>query len=139
MATETDRIDLIREGSSFRIEFRRDADRLRAFLTGVVSSLDRVNECWRLIAEETVRSSVSMLLVVDATSSEALSLDELEQFTHDMRGHGLESIRVAYVGGDATQAALHEAAEIFARERGFVARAFGIESEALLWLRHGER
>ncbi|MEO6170295.1 MAG: hypothetical protein ABIO84_05110 [Lysobacter sp.] len=139
MLLEPEPHGLILTGSSFRIEFRRDGDRLRAELTGVAGCLATVTECWRMIASETVRSGVSMLLVVDHSSGDALTLEELEQFIRLLAGIGLEGVRVAYVGSDPAKAVNNEATEIYARERGFITRVFHVESDATTWLRHGER
>lgn len=130
---------LIVDGSSFQIEFRRDGDRLRASVTGVTGTLEALSEYWSLIARETVRAGVSMLLVIDRTTGGSLTLGELEQFIHDLSELGLEAVRTAYVDVDTARSWQNEITEILARERGFVARVFDIESEASLWLRHGER
>ncbi len=139
MHMENERGSLIVQGSSFQIAFRRDGDRIRACVTGALGTPAKHLECWRLIARETVLAGVSMLLVVDNSTGDAVTLPELEQFIHDLAGLGLENVRTSYVGGNPDRAAQDEIAEIFAREQGFVARVFGMESEALLWLRHGER
>ncbi|QOW25540.1 hypothetical protein [Novilysobacter avium] len=83
-------------------------------------------------------AGVPMLLVIDSTVGGSLTLDELEQFIHHLSGLGLEKVRTAYVGVDTARSWQNETTEILARERGFVARVFEIESEASLWLRHGE-
>ncbi len=129
---------LIVNGSSFQIEFRRDGNRLRASVTGVTGSLEVSREYWALIARETMSAGVPMLLVIDSTVGGSLTLDELEQFIHHLSGLGLEKVRTAYVGVDTARSWQNETTEILARERGFVARVFEIESEASLWLRHGE-
>lgn len=128
---------LILQGSSFQIEFRRDGARLRAFVTGIAGSLAQVNEYWHLIAAETVRSGVSRLLVVDHTRGDALDPEDLALFICGLDGLGLEKVRCAYVGSDPNRTAQNEATEILAREHGFIARVFGIEAEASIWLRHG--
>lgn len=137
MLMESEPHGLILQGSSFQIEFRRDGDRLRAFVTGVAGSLEQVNEYWHLVATETVRSGVSKLLVVDHTRGEVLTAEERELFVRGLEGLGLENVRCAYVGSDSSRAAQNETTEILAREHGFVARVFGIEAEASIWLRHG--
>ena len=129
---------LIVDGSSFQIEFRRDGNRLRASVTGVTGSLEVSREYWALIARETMSAGVPMLLVIDRTVGGSLTLAELEQFIHHLSGLGLEKVRTAYVGVDTARSWQNETTEILARERGFVARVFEIESEASLWLRHGE-
>ncbi|QOW23067.1 hypothetical protein INQ42_05830 [Lysobacter avium] len=129
---------LIVNGSSFQIEFRRDGNRLRASVTGVTGSLEVSREYWALIAREAMSAGVPMLLVIDSTVGGSLTLDELEQFIHHLSGLGLEKVRTAYVGVDTARSWQNETTEILARERGFVARVFEIESEASLWLRHGE-
>lgn len=139
MRMEPESNGLIVQGSSFQIEFRRDRDRLRASVTGATGTLEASSEYWAMIARETVRAGVSMLLVVDQTTGGALTLAELEQFVRDLAELGLESVRTAYVGVDVARSWQNETTEILAREHGFVARVFGIESEASLWLRHGER
>lgn len=130
---------LIVDGSSFQIAFRREGDRLRASVTGVTGTLAASSEYWRLVARETVSAGVSMLLVIDRTVGGSLTLGELEQFIHDLSELGLEAVRTAYVDGDTARTWQKETTEILARERGFVARVFDTESEASLWLRHGER
>ena len=139
MLMELDRDALIVKGSTFQVSFRRDRSRLRALVTGALASLQAHSECWGLIAAETVRSGASMLLVVDHSTDGEVTAEELEQFIHNLVGLGLENVRTAYVGADSALVVQREVAEIFAREKGFVARVFGIEAEALLWLRHGER
>ncbi len=139
MLLESEPHGLILTGSSFQIEFRRDGARLRAQLTGEAGCLDSVTECWSLIAGETVSSGVAMLLVVDTTTGDALTAEELEQFIRRLDGLGLEGVRVAYVGFDPARVVNNEATEIYAREQGFIARVFQVESDASIWLRHGER
>jgi len=137
MRMEPEPHGLIQQGSSFQIEFRLDGSRLRAFVTGIAGSLAQVSEYWHLIATETVRTGVSRLLVVDYTGGDLLTAEDLELFILGLDGLGLENVRCAYVGGNPNRTVQNEATEILAREHGFVARVFGIEAEASIWLRHG--
>ncbi len=139
MLIEPEPHSLMIDGSSFQIEFRREGDRLWASVTGVTGTLQSTMEYWSMIASETVRASVALLLVVDHTSGAMLTPDELEVFIGHLAQLGLEHVRTAYVGANLARSAQHETTEILARERGMVARAFNHQSEASLWLRHGER
>ncbi|WP_222564300.1 hypothetical protein [Novilysobacter antarcticus] len=129
---------LVVDGSSFQIGFRRDGDCLRASVTGVTGSLEASKEYWTLIAKETLNACLATLLVVDGTAGSSLTLAELEQFIQHLSELGLDKVRTAYVGSDTAHSWQNETAEILARERGFVARVFDIESEASRWLRHGQ-
>lgn len=137
MRSEPEPGGLILHGSSFQIQFRRDGDRLRAYVTGETGGYAKAIEYWRLIARETVRAGVSMLLVVDYGTGDGLTSSELEQFVRNLGGLGLEAVRTGYVGVNPARTTQNEATEILAREQGFVARVFSIEAEASLWLRHG--
>lgn len=124
---------------TFQIEFRHEPDLLRAHVTGRTGSLESSLAYWTAIAAQAARSHPSMLLVVDETEGKPLETEQLQQFVAAMTGMGLEGVRIAFVEIDGTRIPRDEAVEIIAREQGYIARVFGNQSDAALWLRHGER
>ena len=93
---------------------------------------------WMRIAEELRATGATQLLVVDDMRGEVMTDDELARFFEGIRGQGLEQARVAYVEGRADQIPRIEFVELMALERGYQVRMFGNETDALVWLRHGE-
>jgi len=77
--------------------------------------------------------------VVDELVGEPLPPEQLQGLVQAMAGQGFEKFRIAYVEADGARIPLVEVAEIHAREQGYNARVFGNESDAAMWLRHGER
>jgi len=67
----------------------------------------------------------------------ALSATQWLSLVAAMQGQGMETIRIAHVKPHGLQ--LIEHCEIYANEAGFDSRVFADESQADLWLRHGER
>lgn len=123
----------------YQIEFRRESGLLRAHVSGRTGSLESSVAYWTEIAAQAARLRPSMLLVLDETEGKPLEVDELQRFVAAITGMGLEGMRIAFVETDGARIARDEAVEIIARERGYIARVFGHESDASLWLRHGER
>ncbi|QDA58371.1 hypothetical protein [Thermomonas aquatica] len=122
---------------TFRIEYQRNGDTLRARFSGDNSALDTLVACWMALAEELRRDPPAALLVVDEMQGAAPDPDELAQFVQSMVGLGFEGVRVAYVEAYALQVPEAEVGEILAREQGFQVRVFGNEAAAAVWLRHG--
>ena len=124
-------------GPTFRIDYQRNGDTLRAGFSGDNSALDTVTACWMALAEELRREPVPALLVVDEMEGASPDPEELAQFVQSMIGLGFEGVRMAYVEAHARQVPEAEVGEILAREQGFDVRVFGNEAAASVWLRHG--
>ena len=123
---------------TFRIDYSRDGELLRAHVTGVNGTLETTLACWMALAAELQRDpGPKSLLVVDDMEGEPPPPEQLAQFVQAMVGMGFEGVRVAYVEAHAEQIPAVEFGEILARERGFDARVFGNEADARIWLRHG--
>ena len=88
---------------TFRIEYQRNGDTLRARFSGDNSALDTLVACWMALAEELRRDPPAALLVVDEMQGAAPDPDELAQFVQSMVGLGFEGVRVAYVEAYALQ------------------------------------
>ena len=122
---------------TFRIDYQRHGDLLRAHVTGVKGTLETALAFWELLAEEVRRDPPRNLMVVDDMEGPSLTPDQMLQFVQALVGLGFEGVRMAYVEAHPQQIPDVEHSEIFARERGFDVRVFGSEPEATLWLRHG--
>lgn len=121
----------------YRIGYQREAETLRAHVTGVNGTLETTLAYWRDMAGELQRAPARALLVVDDMEGDPPPPEQLAQFVQAMRGLGFEAMRVAYVEAHVAQIPELEFAEILARESGFDARVFGNEMDARIWLRHG--
>lgn len=123
---------------TFRIDYSREGELLRAHVTGVNGTLETTLAYWMALAAELQRDPTpKALLVVDDMEGEPPPPEQLEQFVGAMVGMGFEDVRVAYVEAHAQQIPEVEYGEILAREQGFDARVFGNEVDARIWLRHG--
>ena len=122
------------DDSAYGLTFRRDGDGLRADVVGV-RNLDNTVAYWEGIVAQVSERRPRWLLVCDRLRGEELSIDEWHALVDRMKGKGLEGIRIAHVkpyGVDHV-----EYCEIFAREAGIDARAFGDIGLAERWLRYG--
>lgn len=125
---------------SFRVDFEQGGSgQLRAHVTGRQDGMETLLAYWYAIADEARRIGADMLLVVDELVGEPLPPEQLQGLVQAMAGQGFEKFRIAYVEADGARIPLVEVAEIHAREQGYNARVFGNESDAAMWLRHGER
>lgn len=100
------------------------------------STLDNTLAYWRAIVEEVQRRPASSILLVDQLRGAPLGEGEWLSLVEQMKGHGLERVRIAHVKPQGLQQI--EYCEIFARDAGFDARVFDDEHAADLWLRYGE-
>lgn len=111
---------------------------LRVTVTGGEdTTLPVTGEYWLRIADLVGRSGARQLLVVDHMQGEVMNDEELDRFFDLIEGRGLADVRIAYVEGRVDQTSRIEYAELLARERGYLVRMFGNETDALVWLRHG--
>ena len=124
---------------TFRIEYGREGELLRAHVTGINGTLETTVACWMALASELARNPSRALLVLDEMEGEPPPPEQLAEFVGAMVGMGFEGVRVAYVEAHAGHIAEVEFGEILAREKGFDARVFGNETDARIWLRHGIR
>jgi len=92
---------------------------------------------WQAIATEVQRQHPQCLLLIDEMHGPPLSATDWLSLVAAMQGLGLEAVRIAHVKPHGLQ--LIEHCEIYANESGFDSRVFSDESQADLWLRHGER
>lgn len=124
--------------ATFRIDYSRDGELLRAHVTGTNGTLETTLAYWTALAAELKRPPApKALLVVDDMEGEPPPPEQLAQFVRAMVGMGFEGVRVAYVEAHAEQIPAVEHGEILAREHGFDARVFATEAHARIWLRHG--
>ena len=121
----------------FHIDYQARPGALRAHVTGVKGSIEITLAYWKAIAAEVRRMHPSTLLVVDELQGEPLPTEDMQAFFEAMAGQGFEGVRIAFVEAQGDQIPHVEVAEILARERGFVARVFGNETDASLWLNYG--
>ncbi len=92
---------------------------------------------WLAIIAEVQARRPKGILLIDKMRGKPLSAKQWQSLVEAMQGQGLESTLIAHVKPHGLQ--LIEHCEIYAREAGFEARVFADESQADLWLRHGER
>ena len=127
-------------GNGYTLALDYEAPLLRACVSGGEDTRLHVTfDYWRRIAEEVRASGADELLVVDEMQGEVMTDAELARFFDGIAGLGLENARIAYVEGRADQMPRIEFVELLALERGYRIRMFGNETDALVWLRHGER
>ena len=111
---------------------------LRATVTGGEdTTLPVTGEYWLRIADLVGLTGARQLLVVDHMQGEVMTDAELDRFFDLIEGRSLADVRIAYVEGRVDQTSRIEYVELLARERGYVVRMFGNETDALVWLRHG--
>jgi hypothetical protein len=104
---------------------------LRARVTGV-RSLETTVGYWEAILQRVSATGPTRLLVSDELSGEELSASEWKRLVEEMKGRGLEGVRIAHVKPFAFDQISY--CERYAREAGLEARAFRRESEARTWL-----
>ena len=127
------------EAPGYRLEFEYLAPQLRVRVVGGTDTgLAVSREYWLRILEEVRATGASQLLFLDAMQGEVMGDDDLARFFDAVEGKGLERVRLAYVEGRADQVPRIEYAELLARERGYDVRIFNNETDAAVWLRHGE-
>jgi hypothetical protein len=119
----------------FLISFVRRQARLHVEVVGE-STLENTLAYWRAIVEEIQSTPASSILLVDQLRGDPLAEGEWLNLVEQMKGHGLERVRIAHVKPQGLQQI--EYCEIFARDVGFDARVFDDEHAADLWLRYGE-
>jgi len=122
----------------FKVAFKHQHRVLRAQVTGQDRLLATTIGYWTAIAAECRRLRAAAVLVVADMSGETLPPEQLPSFFRGNCGLGLEEARVAYVEVRSLAMSMVELAEIHARERGFNVRVFANETDAAMWLRHGE-
>ena len=128
------------QGTGFRLELDYEAPLLRARISGGHdTSLAVSSRYWLRILQEVRDRGASQLLVLDGMQGEVMDNEDLRRFFDVIAGKGLDAVRLAYVEGRADQIPRMEYAELMARERGCEARIFNNETDAAVWLRHGER
>jgi hypothetical protein len=109
---------------------------LRVEVAGA-STFDNTVAYWRAIVSEVKLRQPRNLLLVDRTTGDGLSAGDWQGLVAQLRGTGLEGVRVAHVKPNGLEQL--EYCELYALEAGFTARVFYDEAQADLWLRHGER
>ena len=120
----------------FLIRFSEcDNDVLRARVIGV-RTLSSTIGYWQAIADRLARQRPSGLLLVDELEGEDLSASEWKALVAQMRGRGLEGIRIAHVKAFALDQISY--CEAFATAAGLQARVFRDTAEAMRWLAPGQ-
>lgn len=102
--------------------------------TGLPVSLDY----WLRIAALVRQTGARHLLVLDHMQGEVMTNEQLVRFFDGIEGTGLEHVRIAYVEGRLDQIPRIEYAGLMALERGYQIRMFANDTDARVWLRHGE-
>lgn len=124
-------------GEGFEVHFSLAAGVLRAQVDGPHDSFDISLAYWTQIAEVRRRYGARCVLVVENLMENGRSEDTLALF-EKLIGLGFEGCKVAFVDRGSELRSMHEHVAILAREHGILAAVFGEESEAEIWLRHGE-
>ncbi len=124
-------------GEGFEVHFSLTAGILRAQVDGPHDSLAISLGYWTQVAQERRRHGASFVLVVENLMENGRAEDMLALFER-LLGLGFEGCKVAFVDRGSEQRSVHEHVAILAREHGILAGVFGEESEAEIWLRHGE-
>lgn len=124
-------------GEGFELHFSLDAGLLRAQVDGPHDSFAISVAYWMAISAERHRCGARRILVIEnlienGNPEETLALFE-KLIDLDFQG-----CKVAFVDRGSEQRSVHEHVAILAREHGILAAVFGEESEAAIWLRHGE-
>jgi hypothetical protein len=119
----------------FLVRFNRRQSQLRVQVIGE-STLKNTVAYWSAIVGEVDREPATSILLIDELLGEPLSEGEWFNLVGQIKGRGLEEVRIAHVKPHGLQQI--EYCEIFAREAGFQARVFDDEHAAELWLRYGE-
>ena len=123
------------ESDAISIAFSPSASSLRVVVRGAGNYANTLTY-WRRIAAALREGGANSLLLVDETTGTPLSAEDWKRLVEDMRGEGLEQVRIAHVKPTGLQQIEH--CELHAREAGLNARVFTNEREASLWLRYGE-
>jgi hypothetical protein len=123
------------ESDAITIAFSPSGASLHAVVHGAANYANTL-AYWRRIAQALRERGTKSLLLVDETTGAPLSADEWKTLVEDMRGEGLEQVRIAHVKPTGLQQIEH--CELHAREAGLNARVFTNVMEASVWLRYGE-
>ena len=123
------------ESDAISIAFSPSGASVRAVVRGAGNYANTLTY-WRQIATTLRERGANSLLLVDETTGTPLSAGDWKTLVEDMRGEGLEQVRIAHVKPTGLQEIEH--CELYAREAGLNARVFTNEMEASLWLRYGE-
>ena len=118
----------------YALDLRRQGDGLLATVSGE-RTLANTIAYWEGIVAEVTAQKPRWLFLVDRLQGDELSIDEWRNLVERMKGKGLEGIRIAHVKPSGMDHL--ESCEIFAREAGIDARAFGDIGVAERWLRYG--
>lgn len=123
---------------SWRLRFEERTGYLYAEVSGPEDSLAITTAYWRAVAAECSRRNTTHLLVCDRLRGEPASAEDFERLANDLRGIGLEQVRIAFHETVSDNLRFVEHGELAMREAGFTLRVFGSEREAEIWLRYGE-
>jgi hypothetical protein len=116
--------------AAFELRFEHRPGYLYAHVSGSQDSLAIRLAFWNEVAAEVRRTQTQSLLVLDDLQGPPPQIDVLARVIHEMKGKGLEGVRIAYIEPDAAFMSLMEMAEVIARESGFLPHVFGDEEEA---------
>lgn len=119
---------------AYSVVFSRPRGGLMATVSGL-RTLENTVAYWERILEEIAAQRPSWLYVCDRLSGHELAIGEWRKLVQEMKGRGLEGLRIAHVKAQGMDHL--EYCEIFAREAGIDARAFFDAGVADRWLRHG--
>jgi len=119
---------------TYALDLRRQGDGLRATVTGE-RTLPNTLAYWERIVAAVKAQRPRWLFLCDRLQGHELSIEAWRTLVERMTGQGLEGIRIAHVKPSGMDHL--EYCEIFAREAGIDARAFGDAGVADRWLRYG--
>lgn len=122
----------------FNLRFTDRGDYLYGVVDGAQGTLETTLAYWREIAAECVRRGTTQLLICDDLVGAPASPQDFARLANDLRGSGLEHVRIAFHEPVSDNLRLVEHGELAFREAGFTLRVFGSEGEAELWLRYGQ-
>jgi hypothetical protein len=126
---------IMRTEDTFVIRTAQHRAGLRVEVSGTGSYANTL-AYWKTIVAAVNEQRPRGLLLIDRTTGDPLSAEQWASVVEAMSGQGLENVRIAHVKPMGLQRT--EYCELYAREAGFVARVFTEESQADIWLRHGE-
>lgn len=118
------------------IRYRRTRDGGLRVWVGGARSLDSTRAYWLRIVDLVRAQQPQWLLLQDDLAGPELSAEQWRTLVASLVGEGLEPVRIAHVKPSGL--AQLEYCEIYAREHGFIARAFVDPAIAERWLRYGE-
>ncbi|MFZ5662367.1 MAG: hypothetical protein ACOY9B_06600 [Pseudomonadota bacterium] len=123
-----------------RVRLEKRPGYLRAVFEGGDGRLETMLRCWNEAGDAMRAQGARAAMIVDRLAGEQVTSEQQRRVVTTIADHGgFAGVRFAYVIRPQAVFAFVESAELLARELGLEGRVFDTESDAELWLRHGER